>query len=313
MATVTAFNTTTGFNMTTLGLKDFFVNTGTLTYDTGMVSNVLPSGETVTAFGELQYSASGQITGGTIGAIEITGTEGTIMTVAGLDAPADVIASWILSSETNLRSWEYPLHGHDNFDGSEAGDYLMGFLGDDTIYARGGDDTVIGGEGANVIYGNLGNDSLVANGTGGFSPEDQIVFGGQGNDTVVGFAFDDALYGNLQDDLIDAGDGRDALYGGQGNDTMNGGYGDDTLFGNKGDDLMDGGDGFNTYVLGGEFGNDRIIGYVAAEDHIEARGGITLVSIVEADGNTVINFSTGTVTLVGVNSVGVEASISLLG
>jgi hypothetical protein len=100
------------------------------------------------------------------------------------------------------------------------------------------------------------------------------VHGGEGNDRVTtseGVAANVAFFGGPGNDVLDAsgvqpgftalldgGAGNDLLIGGPGNDTLLGGPGDDTLVSSSGNDTYDGGTGFNTLLVLGTPGNDRI-------------------------------------------------------
>jgi hypothetical protein len=108
------------------------------------------------------------------------------------------------------------------------------------------------------------------------------VNGGDGNDHVTtseGVAADVQFFGGAGHDrldasgvqpgftaLLDGGAGNDVLIGGPGNDTLVGGSGDDTLVSSSGDDTYNGGTGFNTLLVLGTPGNDRIDAHQSAAD-----------------------------------------------
>ena len=84
------------------------------------------------------------------------------------------------------------------------GDFFMGTLANDEIFA---------GDRNSIIIGDLegdvgGNDTLFA-GAG-----DDVVFGGVGDDVVFGGAGDDVIFGDRGNDLIFGGAGTNLLYGG---------------------------------------------------------------------------------------------------
>jgi VCBS repeat-containing protein len=81
-------------------------------------------------------------------------------------------------------------------------DVMIGYDGDDKLFARWGDDTLYGGNGDDDLYAQEGNDTL---------------YGGDG------------------DDYLSASKGTDFLYGGKGDDTLSGSHGSDTYFFKKGD------------------------------------------------------------------------------
>jgi hypothetical protein len=107
-----------------------------------------------------------------------------------------------------------------------------------------------------------------------------IVNGGDGSDHVTtseGVAADVQFFGGAGHDrldasgvqpgftaLLDGGAGNDVLIGGPGNDTLVGGPGDDTLVSSSGDDNYNGGTGFNTLLVLGTPGNDRIDAHQSA-------------------------------------------------
>jgi len=128
------------------------------------------------------------------------------------------------------------LSGYDDgFIGSNAGDIVYGYFGNDTIAGGGGDDVLQGNIGMDHLRGDDGNDTL-----DGGSASDELI-GGDGNDTLFG--------GDPFDRIGEAG-GDDSLYGGNGNDTLNGGDGNDILDGGAGADSLSGGIGFDVAAYG---------------------------------------------------------------
>lgn len=110
-----------------------------------------------------------------------------------------------------------------------------------------GDDTIRGGDLGNDLLGGSGNDVLIG------GKLDDYLSGGDGNDRLFAgnvvnpapsdqASIDAALAvdgGN--GNILDGGNGNDALYGGTGSDWLIGGTGADTLFGGKGGDILDAG------------------------------------------------------------------------
>lgn len=103
----------------------------------------------------------------------------------------------------------------------------------------------------------------VATGTTG----NDVIDGGNGNDAILGLAGDDALNGGNGNDVLDGGGGNDSLTGGNGNDvlygsvgmdSLTGGNGKDSLDGGAGDDELDGGNGKDT--VNGGTGDDVLTG-----------------------------------------------------
>ncbi|MFT6676845.1 MAG: Ca2+-binding RTX toxin-like protein [Sulfitobacter sp.] len=149
--------------------------------------------------------------------------------------------------------------------GTDRGEAIYRFGGDDHILGRGGDDTIQSGAGADSVNGDAGNDEIHGGGDddlllgdGGF---DTIV-GGDGNDTLSGGDHADSLSGGAGDDVVLGGDGFDQIYGGQGNDSVWAGAAPDRVYGGEGDDWLSAGSNFGTSVDGvwGEAGNDTIFG-----------------------------------------------------
>ena len=109
--------------------------------------------------------------------------------------------------------------GPDTLTGTNVGDIILGYGGDDTIHGLGsppgdaygpddlkggkGDDTVYGDEGENGIDGGAGNDRL---------------FGGPDYDAAGGGSGDDKVFGGGSKDDLDGGPGNDRLSGGRGPD-----------------------------------------------------------------------------------------------
>lgn len=146
------------------------------------------------------------------------------------------------------------------------------FYGDDAGYFVEGDagnDTMVSGAGSDHLRGDDGNDYLdLGNGVRNEAE------GGDGNDTLIGGTGRDNLRGDDGDDSITGGsDNRDDLDGGRGNDTLIAGTGVDQgdwiegswLKGGSGNDSMVGNNGGDYFVGGG--GNDTITG-AAGQDMI---------------------------------------------
>ena len=83
--------------------------------------------------------------------------------------------------------------------------------------------------------------------------------------TTVGTDGDDYFVGTAARDIVYGGDGRDEIYGGHGADRLFGNAGDDTLSGGWGTDRLTGGAGADTFCFDGDFGDDRVMDFDAAE------------------------------------------------
>jgi Ca2+-binding RTX toxin-like protein len=81
-------------------------------------------------------------------------------------------------------------------------------------------------------------------------------------DLLLGLTGDDIIDGGGGDDLLVGSGGNDTLRGGPGGDLIDGGAGNDVLDGGADDaaaDVLEGGVGFDTYILNGNYGSDRVI------------------------------------------------------
>lgn len=144
--------------------------------------------------------------------------------------------------------------GNDEGRGDASGNYLYGYLGNDSLYGEGGDDRLIGGLGADLLNGGDGWDyahydefstDLVVS-----LANPAINTGAAAGDTFV--MVENLVLGSAND--IGYGDaGSNELYGYFGQDTLHGGDGDDRLIGGDGADAMNGGNGFD-YAHYDEFG-----------------------------------------------------------
>lgn len=114
--------------------------------------------------------------------------------------------------------------GRDTIIGSNAGNWLRGMRGNDSISGGGGNDTIEGGRDNDRLFGDAGADRI---------------FGQAGNDTIVGGAGGDRLNGGFADVMESRGrDGNDSIFGGGGNDTIIASLERDTVDGGPGIDLL---------------------------------------------------------------------------
>jgi Ca2+-binding RTX toxin-like protein len=160
--------------------------------------------------------------------------------------------------------------GDDHLAGSDVGELIDGYGGNDRIEGLGGNDHLYGGDGNDQVYG------------------------GDGDDSLRGDAGDDQLYGQGGNDTLEGGDGPDRLYGGTGNDTLRGGAGtNDYLSGGGGNDtyLFDAGDG-NTTINNHDTGADRndvlrFLGGVDSNDVKATRSSSNLLLTVQSTGEVI--------------------------
>ena len=153
--------------------------------------------------------------------------------------------------------------GGDTVTGSQLGDYLQGFAGNDLLIgdknAGGGNDTLDGGVGADTMDGSDGNDLYIIDNAkdsvlgdlGGIDSVQSAVsytlgsgiehlfltgtgaLNGTGNDLanqIVGTSGANKLLGLDANDYLEGAAGNDTLDGGAGDDTMLGGAGSDVYF-----------------------------------------------------------------------------------
>jgi len=132
----------------------------------------------------------------------------------------------------NAGHYLYGGAGADTITGSTGNDSIFGGAGDDSIQGESGNDWIDGGDGADVIRGDIGDDTI---------------YGGGGNDSLDGQGGDDLIYGGDGDDTLHGGSGQDTLEGGAGSDSMIGGMENDVfVYANLSDSRT--GDGVDTIV-----------------------------------------------------------------
>ncbi|NWG25831.1 MAG: Ig-like domain-containing protein [Pseudorhodoplanes sp.] len=141
--------------------------------------------------------------------------------------------------------------------GTDGGDYIFVFAGNDTVRGERGNDYIEGGQDDDRLQG--GND------------DDQL-FGGEGNDFLQGQQGNDRLYGGEGDDRLSGVDGNDTLGGDNGNDVLEGKAGDDRLLGGNGKDRLDGGVGNDSMT--GDGGADLFV-FASGTDAITDFSGVT--------------------------------------
>jgi len=176
--------------------------------------------------------------------------------------------------------------------GTEFGEYLIGTMAADELFAGDGDDIIFGGDGDDILYDGGGNDKLFGgNGDDTFKLSDSNLLGpppdgrelpfdpfglpeingGLGYDVVdatdavegISFSADNFAHASVEEfigsafaDTVNAALVNFAvvLSGGAGHDTLIGGISNDALNGGSGNDLLIGGRGAD--VLTGGTGDD---------------------------------------------------------
>ena len=207
----------------------------------------------------------------------------------------------------------------DTINGGSGDDYIYGQNGSDVINGGADNDTMIGNNGEDTMNGDAGNDSI----KGGFNWDtidggngndtvlgqngNDTVSGGEGDDSVLGNNGFDRLYGNAGNDTVIGGNGNDFMDGGADNDTLIGGAGRDTMIGGLGDDELTGSNGTDIFVFNPDTatGDDTITDFEDGLDTILIAGSTEFsdLSIDEIDGNTVVSWEGGSVTLTDVTGV----------
>ena len=207
-----------------------------------------------------------------------------------------------LEQGANERAFELVGRGADTFIGSDFGDLLRSYAGDDTVNAGEGDDNVRADAGDDQIIGGGGNDSLFAGAGADFArgdDGDDRMIGAGGDDTLLGGAGDDVIRsgggadsvrGGAGDDMIVAGGRNDIVRGDQGADDIRGGGGDDSVFGGGGRDLINGGGGDDLIIGGG--GRDTLTGG-GGEDTLSGGGGRDTFVFNRTDGDEIRGFRAG--------------------
>ncbi len=154
-------------------------------------------------------------------------------------------------------------------DGKDGNDTVIGGAGDDVLTGGAGIDSITGGEGDDIvtaddqdvlanISGGAGHDALIYNGSNALD----LDISTRGFEVAIGGSGNDQLRSSVDDVVLAGGAGNDTLVGAAGEDQLQGDEGDDVLTGNAGDDLLSGGAGIDT-LNGGE-GDDIL--FVDAAD-----------------------------------------------
>lgn len=142
--------------------------------------------------------------------------------------------------------------------GTEAGDVLIGGIGDDALYGDGGNDTLEGGHGVDIINAGAGND--IIRDMGG----DDNIKAGDGDDVVHAGPGLDLVLGGAGKDFIFLGtDMGSEVFGGEGDDFIYGNKNAERLLGNEGNDWIetgtfDGAPGDNFDEI---FAQDGVVGH----------------------------------------------------
>jgi len=150
----------------------------------------------------------------------------------------------------------------DTITGSNAGEWLRGYLGNDTLDGGGGFDFV---------------DYFNATAAVAVSLTTNTASGAHGNDVLSNF---EAIRGSSNNDTLDGDTGNNNIQGIGGNDFIDGFAGNDTLDGGAGNDT----------VLG-EAGNDYIMGADGGSDSLDGEDGYDTVSYNYSGATTAVSFT----------------------
>ncbi|MBU1213177.1 MAG: VCBS domain-containing protein [Alphaproteobacteria bacterium] len=227
--------------------------------------------------------------------------------------------------------------GSDFIDGGAGQDRLIGGFDDDNLTGGAGFDQFqyLGADGNDTITDfTLGEDVVrLGGGTGvtNFS-ELQVSDDGGGNAvislldgstiTLLGlgsgdidsshFQIDNFAFNNISGtdgpETILGTEGDDYIEGFAGNDTIDGLGGSDLILGGAGDDLITGGSGIDSFIFLGSDGDDTITDFTIGEDVLvfeDTVGVFSLADVVlsnDINGNAVVDYGTGTITLLGIDS-----------
>ncbi len=203
---------------------------------TGAVMLTATAGNTLTFFGDNNFTGNEIVLGG---------TEGNDVLTAG---PSDADTVWGDG-------------GNDVIDGGGGADFLFG--GD-------GNDTILGGQGADTLHGDAGNDTIYG------GDDLDTIFGGDGNDYIEGGRGDDSIFGGLGNDIEIGNEGFNTLIGNEGDDWLeNRGGNGSVIFGDSGaptgqQPLYSG----NDVMVGGLAGGDIMKGF-SGDDIMLGHGSFT--------------------------------------
>ncbi len=135
---------------------------GTITVANSSFISVNYSGGGATEFyGSFGYDSGGRnIAAGTLNAVREFANGSLLYTLDGMSVSAPVFVGWVTSGQT-ATARSTILAGSDAFYGSDYGDTLRGYAGNDMIYGGGGNDLLDGGSGVNYIDGGAGEADTV--------------------------------------------------------------------------------------------------------------------------------------------------------
>ena len=200
----------------------------------------------------LQGGAENDLLLGGAGNDTIEGQSGNFDLAVFFDSPHSITANLQAGTATGLGS--DTMNGVEGLAGSPQGDSLIGNSLDNFILGYLGNDTINGGGGTLDVIGFLTPTSGpvvdLAQKTSSGEGADSIsnaegVFGSSLNDTIRGDRKANFLVGLEGNDALLGASGNDWLFGFGGNDSLEGQAGEDLVEGGAGTDTLDGGSGLN--------------------------------------------------------------------
>ena len=203
--------------------------------------------------------------------------------------------------------------------GTQSGDTINVYAGDNAVSALGGNDTIFevrsysgGYSGADKVYGGEGNDLIVSSldGAGNYYSGDagtdtlNLIPNSHGVyvdlaahiardrstgatsqvwtiENVTGTGMNDYLYGDANGNTLTGYNGDDLIRGQGGRDLLNGGNGQDVLFGGNHNDYVNGNAGND--ILYGEAANDQLFGELGTDTLVGGIGKDYMVGGANAD------------------------------
>lgn len=228
--------------------------------------------------------------------------------------------------------------GIDRLLGGNGNDLLRGEAGRDRLYGEAGADALFGGAGNDLLDGGAGGDRLdggdgldrvsylsAQNGVrvdlaqtslnrgdaaGDSYLSIEVLIGSRHDDNLNGDADNNRLIGHRGADRLTGRDGADMLSGRDGEDRLFGDNGRDRIDGGIGDDFLSGGTGADTFMFRNGDGADVVTDFTVNEDrlHLSAIGtDFDALTITERGDNTLIDYGTGSIVLLGVEASDLDA------
>jgi Ca2+-binding RTX toxin-like protein len=194
---------------------------------------------------------------GSLGADEIDGGDG-FDTTSFLESKIGIVVDLVNPARSTGIATGDTIVSVEQFLMTQQNDEFVGSDTGETVFAYGGNDLIFGGGGGDRIFGGEQHDQL---------------FGGTGSDELLGEAGNDMLDGGADGDVLDGGADIDILFGGSGADALRGGAGNDFLSGDEGDDILYGGEGRDDFAFRSVgWGVDIIEDFQDGVDRIDVQG-----------------------------------------